>query len=393
MEKEFDFNSIGKRTPFRTPDGFFERMQTETMRRVAEEKRKKKLYRLKWGVSVALAIAAMVCGIVFLVKGADWFVDGAAGIAEKLRVPTLIVGLTIVSFGTSAPELATSLISSLQGSGDIAIGNILGSNITNILLILGLAAIICPLVVQKSSLQFDFPILLGTSVIILLLGAFDGAIGVLDGWIMFLLSLAYMGFLIWYAVKESKTQPAIADLDTSHLVAVVEEGKGKESLSKFGAWYERMKEYGWFLCVLTVFGLALVVVGALLGVIPAAKFIAADMGIPENVIGLTVVAIGTSLPELVTCVVAAKKGETDIAVGDIVGSNVFNVLRTLGLSSIIVPLTFSSSFIVDGVIALAAAVLLAVLGYMKGHKVKRWGGIIMVASFVAYYIYLFATQL
>jgi cation:H+ antiporter len=209
---------------------------------------------MDWIQSIWIAIPALLLGFVFLVKGADWFVDGAAGIAEKLRVPTLIVGLTIVSFGTSAPELATSLISSLQGSGDIAIGNILGSNITNILLILGLAAIICPLVVQKSSLQFDFPILLGTSVIILLLGAFDGAIGVLDGWIMFLLSLAYMGFLIWYAVKESKTHPAIADLDTSHLVAVVEEGKGKESLSKFGTWYERMKEYGWFLCVLTVVG-------------------------------------------------------------------------------------------------------------------------------------------
>ena len=131
----------------------------------------------------------------------------------------------------------------------------------------------------------------------------------------------------------------------------------------------------------------------LFGVIPAAKVIAASFGVPENVIGLTVVAIGPSLPELVTCVVAAKKGETDIAVGDIVGSNVFNVLRTLGLTAAILPLTFSASFVIDGVIALGAAAMLAVFGYMKDHKVKRWGGIVMLACFVGYYVYLFATQL
>ena len=348
---------------------------------------------MDWITSIWVAIPALLIGFVFLVKGADWFVDGAAGIAEKLRVPTLIVGLTIVSFGTSAPELATSIISATQGSGDIAIGNVLGSNITNILLILGLAAVICPLTVQKSALKFDFPVLLVTSVLVILLGAFDGEIGMLDGWIMFILSLAYMGFLVWYAVRESKQQQKLEGFDTSHEIAIFEEGGEREPKTKFGAWYEKMKEYGWFLVTITFVGLALVVAGALFGVIPAAKVIAFELGIPENVIGLTVVALGTSLPELVTCVVAAKKGETDIAVGDIVGSNVFNVLRTLGLSAAIIPLTFSSSFIVDGVIALGAAALLAVFGYLKGHKVKRWGGIVMLASFAAYYVYLFATQL
>lgn len=348
---------------------------------------------MDWITSIWVAIPALLIGFVFLVKGADWFVDGAAGIAEKLRVPTLIIGLTIVSFGTSAPELATSIISSAQGSGDMAIGNVLGSNITNILLILGLASIICPLTVQKSARRFDLPVLLGTSVLVLLLGGFDGVLGRLDGWIMFLLSLGYMGFLIWYAIKESKKQTAFSGIDTSHTIAVFEEGNGKEKQSKFGAWYEKMKEQVWFLITITVVGLGLVVVGALFGVIPAARLIAREFGLSENVIGLTVVAIGTSLPELVTCVVAAKKGETDIAVGDIVGSNVFNVLRTLGLSTAILPLAFSPSFVVDGLIALGAALLLAVFGYMKEHKVKRFGGVIMLASFVAYYVYLFATQL
>ena len=348
---------------------------------------------MDWIESIWVAIPVLLIGFVFLVKGADWFVDGAAGIAEKLHVPTLIIGLTIVSFGTSAPELATSIISAVQGSGDIAIGNVLGSNITNILLILGLAAVICPLTVQSSALKFDFPVLLGTSVLVLLLGGIDGQLGALDGWIMFILSLAYMGFLVWYAVQESKKQTQFKGIDTSHPIAVFEEGEEKEPSTKFGAWYEKMKEYGWFLITITLVGLALVVVGALFGVIPAAKVIAAEFHVPENVIGLTVVAIGTSLPELVTCVVAAKKGETDIAVGDIVGSNVFNVLRTLGLTAAILPLPFSSSFIVDGIIALGAAAMLALFGYLKGHKVKRWGGIVMLASFAAYYVYLFATQL
>lgn len=345
---------------------------------------------MDWIESIWVAIPALLIGFVFLVKGADWFVDGAAGIAEKLRVPTLIVGLTIVSFGTSAPELATSIISSVQGSGDIAIGNVLGSNITNILLILGVAAVICPLTVQKSALKFDIPVLLGTSVLVLLLGGIDGKLSMLDGWIMFILSLAYMVFLILFAVSESKKKPALEGLDTSHPIAVFEEGGEKEPSTKFGAWYEKMKEYTWFLVTITVVGLALVVVGALLGVIPAAKVIAKEIGISEKVIGLTVVAIGTSLPELVTCVVAAKKGETDIAVGDIVGSNVFNVLRTLGLSTAILPLAFHSSFVIDGLIALGAAIMLAVFGYMKGHKVRRWGGIVMLCCFVAYYVYLFA---
>lgn len=348
---------------------------------------------MDWIESIWVAIPALLIGFVFLVKGADWFVDGAAGIAEKLRVPTLIIGLTIVSFGTSAPELATSIISSAQGSGDIAIGNVLGSNITNILLILGLAAVICPLAVQKSARKFDLPVLLGTSVLVILLGGIDGKLSMLDGWIMFILSLAYMVFLVLYAVRQSKQQAQFEGIDTSHTIAVFEEGGEKVPSTKFGVWYEKMKVHGWFLVTITVVGLALVVVGALFGVIPAAKVIAWELGIPENVIGLTVVAIGTSLPELVTCVVAAKKGETDIAVGDIVGSNVFNVLRTLGLSAAIIPLTFSASFIVDAVIALGAAALLALFGYMKDHKVKRWGGIVMLACFAAYYVYLFATQL
>lgn len=341
---------------------------------------------------IIISIALLAVGFVCLIKGADWFVDGAAGIAEKLRVPTLIIGLTVVSFGTSAPELATSIISAVQGGNgaDIAIGNVVGSNITNILLILGIAAVICPLLVQKSALRFDFPVLLGASVLLLLLGGFDGKIGRIDGIIMFVISLAYMVFLVIYAVRESKKQPTMSALNDHEVVKDnLDEEKGFAAHNE-GSWYKKMCKHTWFLIVVTIVGLALVVAGALFGVIPGAKVVATKIGITEKIIGLTVVAIGTSLPELVTCVMAARKGETDIAVGDIVGSNIFNILRTLGLCAIIVPLQFASSFWIDGIIALVAAAMLAIFGYVKGHKVRRWAGIVMLACFVLYYVYLFA---
>ncbi len=338
-------------------------------------------------MDIFIAIVLLLVGFVGLVKGADWFVDGAAGIAKKLHVPQLIIGLTIVSFGTSAPELATSLISSVQGSADIAIGNIVGSNITNILLILGIASVICPLTVQKNTLRLDFPVLLGASVLLLLLGGFDGRIGHLDGWILFLSSMAYTVVLIVYAVKESKKQPTMSALN-AHEVQTTETAETPKT--GFAAWYEKMSEHTWFLVAVTLVGLVLVVVGALYGVIPGATTIAEKLGVSEKIIGLTIVALGTSLPELVTCIIAARKGETDIAVGDIVGSNIFNILRTIGLSAIFLPLPFEASFWIDGSIALGAAVLLAGFGYAKGHKVRRWSGVVMLVLFVLYYVYLFA---
>ncbi len=339
-------------------------------------------------MSLWLAIPLLLIGFVCLVKGADWFVDGAAGIAEKLHIPQLIIGLTVVSFGTSAPELATSIISASQGSADLAVGNIIGSNITNILLILGVASVICPLVVQQSARLFDLPVLVGSSVLLLLFGAIDNEVGRLEGILLFLISCAYTVFLVWFGLRESKKKKqSLPDLNAPNVEGKAEK---KEVKKGFSGWYEGMKEHTWFLAVVLLVGLALVVAGALWGVIPAATAIAEFFGVPEKIIGLTIVAIGTSLPELVTCVVASAKGETDIAVGDIVGSNIFNILRTIGLCAAIIPLSFQPSFLVDGLIALGAAVLLAVFGYMKDHKVQRWEGVVMLVGFAAYYVYLFA---
>lgn len=331
------------------------------------------------------AIVFLVIGFVLLVKGADWFVDGAAGLAAKLRIPQLVIGLTIVAFGTSAPELATSVVSAVKGDVGIAVGNVLGSNIMNILLILGLSAVFTALPVQKDSLKIDLPVLLGASLLIVLFGAFDDKIDRWEGAIMVGILIAYTLFLVMNALKNRDKQGVA--LNDHEVVG----GEDKEPKKGFNAWYEKMKAFTWFLAVATIVGLGIVVGGAMLAV-EGATTIAQELGVPQKVIGLTVVAIGTSLPELITSVTAAKKGETDIAVGNIVGSNIFNILMVAGLSAVILPLPFSSegvSFLTDGLIALGSAGLLAVLAYLPKHKVKRWGGIVMLLGFAAYYAYLF----
>ena len=330
---------------------------------------------------VVWALALLLVGFVALIKGADWFVDGASGIAAKLRIPALVIGLTIVAFGTSAPELATSIISASKQSVGIAIGNILGSNICNILLILGLSASIAVLPIQKDSLKIDLPVLLGASALIIVFGVTGNEISRIEGAIMTAILIAYTTFLIVNALKNRKDD-GIEDLENHAVVAETEE-KG------FNAWYSKMKSHSWFLLVILVVGLGVVVGGAMMAV-EGAKSIASMIGISENVIGLTVVAIGTSLPELITSVMAAKKGETDIAVGNIVGSNLFNILFVGGLSSLVFPLPFApggNSFLPDGIIALGAAVILSVFAYMPGHKLKKWQGFVLVAGAVAFYAY------
>ncbi len=332
-------------------------------------------------MNIFLAILCLVAGFVLLVKGADWFVDGASGLATKMHIPKLVVGLTVVAFGTSLPELATSVTSAIEGNIGFAIGNVLGSNITNILLILGLASLFCALPVQKDLLKLDFPLLLGGSALIILFGAFDGEIGRLEGFLMLAIHVAYTIFLVVWALKKKKketpTLPALERKEDEE-----EEGTG---------WYAKMKKRTWFLSVITIVGLGLIIGGSTLAV-EGAEAIAYKMKLSERVVGLTVVAIGTSLPELITSVVAARKGETDIAIGDIVGSNLSNLLRVTGICAMIVPLPFAAAgttFLWDGLIALGAACLLALFAYLPAHKVKRWHGIVMLCSFVAYYVYLF----
>ncbi len=321
----------------------------------------------------------MILGFALLVKGADWFVDGAAGIAGKCHVSALVIGLTIVAFGTSAPELCVSVTSAIQRSTDISIGNVVGSNIINILLILGLSALFHSLPVQRNSLVLDLPVLFLASALLVGLGAWEKALSWWDGLIFLAVFSVYLFFLIRGALKEQKGEnlPPPAE----------EKAKGK-----IGAWFEKMEQKTWFLIVLSVVGLGMVVGGGTL-LVNNAKEIARYFSVSERIIGLTVVALGTSLPELVTSVVAAIKGETDIAVGNIIGSNIFNIFLVAGVSSLFYPLTFTTagaaSNLIDACVALAAAALLYVLCLVKGHKLGKIAGCIMLACFTGYYVYLF----
>ncbi len=309
-------------------------------------------------MKMLLQFLLLAVGFVMLVKGADWFVDGASGIAEKFRIPPLIIGLTIVAMGTSAPEAAVSITATLKGTADITVGNIVGSNILNVLMILGLSAVITPLAVGKSTVRYELPFLIGITVLLLLLGL-DGTVSLTDGLILLLFFALYLAYLFVMAKKG---------------MAEIEESDKHLKL--------------WQALLVTAVGLALVIYGSDLTV-DAASAIARMLGLSERFIGLTIVALGTSLPELVTSVTAARKGSADIAIGNIVGSNVFNILFVVGLSSLVRPVPFAANFRVDLLVALAAVVFLLLASFRK-RKLSRVDGAIMLAGYAAYFVYLIA---
>lgn len=309
-------------------------------------------------------IALLIIGFVMLIKGADWFVDGAAGIADKLHIPQLIIGLTIVAMGTSAPEAAISISASVQGSADIAVGNILGSNILNILIILGITSVITPLAVQKSTVKYEIPFVIIISVIFGLIGLFDNSIGFIDGILLWVLFIAYIAYL-FIMTKKGKIQADESD----------DEDNGKKPKKV------------WQLILFGIIGIALVVFGSNITV-NAATEIATMFGMSERFIGLTIVALGTSLPELVTSITAALKKNADIAIGNIVGSNIFNILFVIGTSAMITPVAYQSQFLIDSIFCVATAILLLLLVLNKDKKLKRWGGIIMLICYAGYFVYL-----
>lgn len=309
-------------------------------------------------------IALLIIGFVMLIKGADWFVDGAAGIADKLHIPQLIIGLTIVAMGTSAPEAAISISASVQGSADIAVGNILGSNILNILIILGITSVITPLAVQKSTVKYEIPFVIIISVIFGLIGLFDNSIGFIDGILLWVLFIAYIAYL-FIMTKKGKIQADESDDEDN----------------------DKKPKKVWQLILFGIIGIALVVFGSNITV-NAATEIATMFGMSERFIGLTIVALGTSLPELVTSITAALKKNADIAIGNIVGSNIFNILFVIGTSAIITPVAYQNQFLIDSILCVATAMLLLLLVLNKDKTLKRWGGIIMLICYAGYFVYL-----
>lgn len=312
-------------------------------------------------MNLFLALVALVAGFVLLVKGADFFVDGAVGIASRFGIPQLVIGLTIAAMGTSMPEAAVSITSALKGSAGITVGNVVGSNIMNILVILGITAVITPIAVQKSTRKFEIPGMIAISVLFLVLGYTGGEIVRFEGVILWLVFIGYIAYLFWIA-KHNKDEET-------------EEEEKKWSLP--------------VQLIAIIGGIAAIVLGSDLAV-DGATAIAKAFGMSDRVIGLTIVAFGTSLPELVTSVTAARRGKADLAIGNIVGSNVFNILFVAGTTALITPVVFEQKFVVDSIIAIAAAVLLLVSVCNKDNKLKRPAGIIMLVCYGGYLAYLLA---
>lgn len=308
------------------------------------------------------SILILLAGFLFLVKGADFFVEGASAIAKKLRIPSIIIGLTIVALGTSLPELAVSVTAALKGNNDIALGNVTGSNIVNLLVVVGLSAVIKPMKVEKSMMKRDYSMALLMTVLVLLcssellMGNQTAVLSRLDGAILLMVMGIYMYQLIRHAVRNR-----------------VEENFG----------LTRPLPLSILFCLI---GGAAIVWGGQM-VVDSATEIASWMGLSDTLIGLTVVAIGTSLPELVTSVVAARKGESDIALGNVVGSNILNIGFILGLSSVIHPISVGILNFYD-VLVLILVTVVFFLPFWKQEKVTRSTGILMIIAYVGYTAYI-----
>ena len=300
----------------------------------------------------------LALGFLFLVKGADWFVEGSSGIADKFGIPQLVIGLTIVAMGTSAPEAAVSITASLKGTADIAVGNVVGSNILNILIILGISSVITSVAVAKTTIRYEIPIMLLSTFLLMGFGMQGSTINLWEGVILW---ICFIGYLSYMFIMVKKGEMVAEEVATTQKPV-------------------------WQLLIWGLVGLGLIIWGSDLTV-DAATSLAKRFGMSERFIGLTVVALGTSLPELFTSVSAARKGKADIAIGNIVGSNVFNILFIIGTSSLIIPIIFEASFLIDSFVAVAAGVILWLCVFRK-KKLTRLHGILMLLCYAAYFAYL-----
>lgn len=325
-------------------------------------------------------ILLLIAGFIMLVKGADWFVDSAASLAKKIHIPELVIGLTLVAFGTSAPELSVSLTSALKtASNGITIGNVVGSNIMNIVLILGLTSVLCKIPCQRNSLILDIPYMLMATVLFIILGCIGNQFSQIDGIILVGLLIVYIAILVIISIKQ-KTNLFSEDS---------EETDSKDSLTGIRGFIKSISDKAWFLILLVLTGLVCIIYGSDL-VVKSATNIAKYCGVSDRIIGLTMIALGTSLPELVTSVTAARKGKTDIAIGNIIGSNIFNILCVAGVTACFVSISFKGFFL-DSIEALISALLLALLCYLPGHTIKRWGGFVLLAFYIAFMAKTFMT--
>ncbi len=305
----------------------------------------------------------LIAGFVLLIKGADFFVEGSSSAAKKLSVPPIIIGMTIVAMGTSLPETSVSVSASMAGKNDLSISNAVGSNIFNLMIVAGLCAILCPLPINRDTLKRDFPFSIFAAAVLLGFGFFTGSISRISGIVLLLLFIFFLYIMINSALKARRSGTVISD---------------EEEIKILPAWQ----------CIIYIIGGIIAIAAGGKMVVEGASDIARSLGMSDNLIGMTIVALGTSLPELVTSVVAARKNEIDMALGNVIGSNVFNIFFVLGIAAAISPIAFTMQNSIDTIFLIASSLLVLVFCLPK-KKLVRWHGISMAALYAGYTVYLF----
>lgn len=303
----------------------------------------------------------LIVGFVLLIKGADFFVEGSSSVAKKLRVPYIIIGMTIVAMGTSLPETSVSVSASIAAKNDLAISNVIGSNIFNLMVVCGICAVLCPLTVDGTTLKRDFPFSIVIAGLLMALGGIDGVVGRFDG-ILFLVLFVVFLLIMIYSAKKSRDNSA-PEADEYKIMPV------------------------WKCILYMVGGIAAIAAGGEM-VVEGASDIARAFGMSENLIGMTIVALGTSLPELVTSVVAARKNELDMALGNVIGSNIFNILFVLGIASAISPVSYTNENLIDSAVLIVMSMIVLIFCLPK-KRLIRWNGVAMLALYAGYTAYIF----
>lgn len=304
----------------------------------------------------------LIIGFILLIKGADYFVEGSASVAKKLKVPSFIIGMTIVAMGTSAPECAVSIAASLKNSNELAISNVVGSNMFNLMVVCGVCALMVPLTIEASTLKREFPFSILVGILLLGLGATGMQVGRVEGVILQVIFAAFLYYMVMSALKQRKEQEA-----------------QEEEV-------EEIKDIPTFLCVFYILIGAVAIAGGGDLVVDAASRIAVHFGMSQTLVGLTIVACGTSLPELVTSIVAARKNEVDMALGNVIGSNIFNILLVIGVAAAISPIAVISVNIID-MIAMTIMNLLVFAFTIKDKKISKMQGIVMLLVYLGFIVY------
>lgn len=346
---------------------------------------------------MAINIVLLVLGVIIVLKGADWLTDGAVNIATRFGVSQMVIGLTIVAMGTSMPEFCVSMVSALKGTPDLAVGNVVGSNTFNTLLIVGCSALVAPIMVKRSSVKRDIPFAVVASLLMLLF-CLDGAIGRVDAAVLFAGFCLFMFVTLKYAKTTEGPAAAVATNGAATATAISEASSSqtsdhKASSSETSAHEASSSEASQVsgtsmlkAVVMLVVGLLCLIAGSNMFV-DNASFVASSLGVSDAVIGLTIVAGGTSMPELATSMVSAKKGNSDIAIGNVIGSNVFNILMIIGITGLVKPMHIAGITTLD-LIMMLASMLLMWFFCRTTYKVKRWEGAVLTIVYLAYLTWL-----